>query len=58
MAENTVFLILTAIIHNFYKLLMQDEGIKDLTKSGNETAYALYAKFLLVSGNYHSADTK
>ena len=28
MAENAVFLILTAMIRNFYKLLMQDEDIK------------------------------
>lgn len=28
MSENTVFLIMTALIRNFYKLLMNDDGIK------------------------------
>jgi hypothetical protein len=28
MAENTVFLLLTALIRNFYKTIMQDKGVK------------------------------
>ena len=40
MAENAVFLLITALIRNFYKKLMQDKGIKVLKR------------FLWVRGRY------
>lgn len=48
MAENAVFLILTAMIRNFYKLLMQDEDIKAFGLKHTSRIKTFVFKFITV----------
>lgn len=52
MAENNVFLILTAIIHNFYKLLMQDKGIKAFGLKSTSRIKAFVFRFVSVPAKW------
>ena len=55
MAENNVFLILTAIIHNFYKLLMQDKGIKAFGLKSTSRIKAFVFRFVSVPAKWIKA---
>ena len=52
MAENNVFLILTAIIHNFYKLLMQDKDIKAFGLKSTSRIKAFVFRFVSVPAKW------
>lgn len=52
MAENTVFLLLTALIHNFYKTIMQNKGMKKLGLKNTSRIKTFVFKFISVPAKW------
>ena len=52
MAENVVFLLLTALIHNFYKTFMQDKGMKKFGLKSTSRIKTFIFKFISVSAKW------
>ena len=52
MAENTVFLLLTALIHNFYKTIMQDKGVKKFGLKNTSRIKTFVFKFISVPAKW------
>ena len=57
MAEHTVFLILTALIRNFYKLLMQDGGIKVFGQKPTSRVKAFVFRLIAVPAKWIILDS-
>lgn len=55
MAENTVFLILTALIHNFYKAIMRDKAIGSFGLRKTSRIKAFVFKFISVPAKWIKA---
>ena len=52
MAENTVFLILTALVHNFYKTIMKNKGMKEFGLESTSRIKAFVFKFITVPAKW------
>ena len=52
MAENAVFLLITALIRNFYKKLMQDKGIKAFGLKPTSRIKAFVFRFVSVPAKW------